>query len=328
MPTTGAIVVATFATLLPVPTQQATTDPRLFAEGVVSTSNDEAGVTFTPDGDTAYFTIISPNTVSPALQVICVTHLDNGTWSSPEIAPFSGQYRDAFPAISPDGSKFFFASLRPVNGTPKTDFDLWVMDKTQAGWSAPRNLGTPINGPGHDMSPSVTTNGTLYFTSVRLSGDAIGGPRIFRSRLIDGTYAEPEPLSDQINTTAGAIDPLVAPDESFIVFASSGDDELVGVHAAYNRGDLYVSYRQNGAWTSRQRLPPPINSGGAECCPSLSPDGKRLFFTSDRGFATHRPSGRLSYSELVAHLKDTLNGRGNIYHVDGRTWIREAERRF
>lgn len=295
---------------------QALTEPRLFAEGVVSTSNDEAGISFTPDGRTAYFTVISPGTLSPALQVICVTRLENGKWSSPEIAPFSGQYRDAFPSISPDGSKFLFASLRPVDGTPKTDFDLWMMERTRDGWSEPRHLGAPVNGPGHDLSPSIAANGSLYFASVRPGGKVPGVPAVFRSRLIDGRYAAPEPVGDAINTIDGAIDPLIAPDESFLVFASSGSDELFGVHASYNRGDLYISDRKNGAWTARRHLPAPLNSGGAECCPSLSPDRRQFFFTSDRGFATHRLANRLSYSDLMARLKGVLNGRGNIYQID------------
>lgn len=291
-------------------------EPRLFGEGVISTMDDEAGITFTPDGRTAYFTKISPGTISPQLQVICVTHFQNGRWSAPGIAPFSGQYRDAFPFVSRDGSKFFFSSLRPVDGTPKRDMDIWVMDKTGDGWSEPRNLGVPVNGPGHDISPTLTADGTLYFASVRPGGKFPGVPEIFRSRFIEGKYAEPEELGDAINTADGAIDPLIAPDESFLVFVSSHADELLGIHRAYTRGDLYISYRKDGAWTPARNLGAPINSGGAECCAGLSPDGKYFFFTSDRGFATYRLQKRLTYGELMANLKRTLNGRGNIYQID------------
>lgn len=292
--------------------------PRLFAEGTISTSKDEAGITFTPDGKTAYFGIKAPSTWFPPLFVICVSHYQDGRWSAPEVAPFSGQYSDFYPAISPDGSKFFFASTRPTEGKPKRDFDLWVMQKTPAGWSEPRNLGAPVNSPAQEIGPSVAADGTLYFSTIRPGGKRTYG--IYRSRLADGKYTEPESLGDAINTENGEIDPCIAPDQSFLVFVSAGrKEELVGVHAAYSQGDLYISYNQNGAWTSARHLPTPINSGAVESAPSLSPDGRYLFFSSERGFATYRPPRPFTYKELVSRQREVLNGLGNIYRVDLRT---------
>src|SRR5262249_34588092 len=76
------------------------TEPRLFAEGTISTRDDEFGGVFTPDGKTCLFSISVPRHY---LYVILISHFVNGKWSTPEVAPFSGKYRDFDPVFSPDG---------------------------------------------------------------------------------------------------------------------------------------------------------------------------------------------------------------------------------
>lgn len=53
------------------------TEPRVFAQGVISTADDEFNVAFTPDGKTLYFT---KSVVASYLYVICVSHFRNGKW--------------------------------------------------------------------------------------------------------------------------------------------------------------------------------------------------------------------------------------------------------
>src|SRR6266496_5245653 len=79
--------------------------PRLFAPGVISTEADEVGAAFAPDGRTLSFTRRSPTTSTPTVSVIFFSRLANGRWGTPEVASFSGRYRDPSPAISPGGSR-------------------------------------------------------------------------------------------------------------------------------------------------------------------------------------------------------------------------------
>src|SRR5882762_2326663 len=102
------------------------TDPRPipFAKGTISTEDDEFGLTSTPDGKTCYFTKRTPSTLQSSTMVICVSRFKNGRWSEPEIAPFSGHYKDFNPSISPDGSKLFFISNRPTGEKKGRDTDI------------------------------------------------------------------------------------------------------------------------------------------------------------------------------------------------------------
>ncbi|HXG64647.1 MAG TPA: hypothetical protein VNO70_06040, partial [Blastocatellia bacterium] len=260
-------------------------EPVLFGEGIVSTAGDDLNAAFSPDGKTVYF---SKNVPVNRMGVILYSEHNNGRWSAPEVAPFSGQYSDYDPFFSHDGSKLFYISNRPVEaGKPKRDYDIWVVEKTANGWREARNLGGPINTEKDEFYPSLAADGTLVFSANRAGTK--GGFDLYKSKLVDGKYTEPENMGDAINSQFAEIDSYIAPDQSFIVFASYGRPDELG------RGDLYISYYRNGAWTKAVNLGNKINSSAREYCPIGSPDGKYFFFTSFRGFADKTPEKPLTY---------------------------------
>lgn len=280
-------------------------EPVIFAEGVVSTGDFDSHPAFTPDGKTLYFMRSTP---AFNLWTILVSRFERGKWSTPEVAPFSGQYSDADPFITSDASRFYFISNRPVAGKTVPDVDIWMMEKTAAGWSEPKNVGAPINSPGSEWYPTVAANGTIYFGSDREGGK--GRTDIYRSRLVDSKYAVAENLGDAINTQFNEFEPLIAPDESFLIFMGGGRPDGRGGF------DLYISYNRNGAWTKPVNLGDKINSAGNEYSPTISPDGKYFFWTSTRGFADKPLEKRLNYQELTDMLRSPRNGLGDIYQID------------
>jgi Tol biopolymer transport system component len=291
--------------LLPALVSSAPATPALFGAGTISTGDMELNAAFTPDGRTLFFTKRSPK---PQYWVIVVSHLRGGRWSAPEVAGFSGQYNDFDPFVSPDGATLYFSSNRPVDGRPKTDFDIWAVDRTAAGWGAPRHLDAPVNTAAQEYYPTVTRDGTLYFSSTRDGGAGAGD--IYRATRVDGRYAEPENLGDSVNARNFDGDPYIAPDESYLLFVSYGRAGGSG------DGDLYLSVRRAGVWSRAENLGPGINSSALDFCPIVSPDGKTLFFTSERGFADAPQSRRLTAAELARRLHAPGNGFGDIYRID------------
>lgn len=292
----------------PYSSRQPIAEPKVFAEGVLCTGDFESHPAFTPDGRTVYFLKDAPDF---SFWTIVVSHFDKGRWGEPEVAPFSGRYSDADPFITPDGSKLYFISTRPADaapgGVPK-DLDIWVVERTAAGWGEPKNLGMPVNSKGAEWFPTVAANGTIYFGSDREGGK--GRTDIYRARLVGGKYAEAENLGDAINTQSNEFEPLIAPDESFLIFMGGG--------RADGRGgfDLYLSHNRDGKWTKPVNLGDKINSGGNEYSPTISPDGKYFFWTSTRGFGAEPLKRRLTYKELSAKLRRAGNGLGDIYQID------------
>jgi Tol biopolymer transport system component len=277
--------------------------PTLFGEGVISTGDDESHPAFTPDGETLYFL---KNTPIFNHWTVVTSQYSDGKWNTPEVAPFSGQYSDADPFITSDGKKLFFISTRPVDGKPKQDTDIWMMEKTSSGWGEPQHL--PVNSDASEWFPTLTNDGTLYFGSDRQGGR--GRTDIWRSTLVDGKYGEPENLGDSINSPTSEVEPYISPDERFMILAAAGRTDSRGAF------DLYVSYNSNGVWTKPENLGDTINSGGWDFSTKISPDGKYFFFTSNRGFADTPLEKRLTYDELISRLRSPHNGLRDIYQID------------
>jgi Tol biopolymer transport system component len=281
-------------------------EPHLFGAGVISTPDAEANASFTPDGATFYFAKHNPGW---SHTTIVLSHRRGKTWAEPEVAPFSGLWTDTDPSVSADGRKLFFASNRPTSGgqSAKKDLDLWYVARTTSGsWGQPQRLSGAVNSDGMEASPSVTRDGTLYFESSRPTDHP--GPHIYRSRPAGDEFGPPEilPFSKEAND----MNPVVAPDESFIIFFSRDRGGLGG-------GDLFVSFhRADGSWSSPKNLGSPINSSFLESAPGLSPDGRTLYFTSDRIDGPATRARRVNYRELEHELHAIQNGLSNIYAVD------------
>ena len=287
-----------YASAHPIPT------PAIFGEGVISTGDYETHAAFTPNGRRLYFLKSTP---SFSFWTIVVSRFVDGQWTTPEVAPFSGHYSDADPFITADGKQLYFISNRPTPGKTKRDLDIWVMDKMGDGWSEPRNLGAPVNSEASEWYPTQAADGTLYFGSSRAGGQ--GATDIYRARFVNGKYAEPENLGAAINTEFDEFEPYIAPDQSYLIFMAAGRPDG---HSGSN--DLYISYQKDGAWTKAQNLGDEINSHRDEYSPKISPDGKYFFFASTRG--RRPPDKPMNYAELLAWLRGTRNGLGDIYQVD------------
>lgn len=282
-------------------------DPVIFGAGVISTRDYESSITFEPDGQVAYFVKSTPDL---SFRVIVFSRFDNGKWSTPEVAPFSGVYSDTDPFLSPDGKQLFFASRRPVEGTTaKVDFDLWVVEKTHTGWGEPRHLGATVNSESQETSPSVAKDGTLYFSSTRAGGK--GSADLYRAKLAGGNSGAPENLGDAINSPGPEIQVFINPDEQVLIFATAGRNDSRG------SVDLYLSKRTDGAWSTPANLGDKINSSGVDSAPRISPDGKHFFWTSTRGYGFEDQQVKpLTFAELSTKLQSAGNSLGDIYQID------------
>src|SRR5258705_869815 len=287
---------ASSAYALPAPAR----DPVVFAPGVISTGEFESSPSLTRDGQTLYFVRSEPRR---GRWTIYQSHFETGRWTTPVIAPFIGQYRDSDPYVTSDGSRSFLISDRPVAGVAKADMDIWIMDRTAQGWSAPHNPGAPVNSAQSEWHPTMTKRGTLYFGSSRPGG--YGLTDIYRATSGGGEWHVAH-LGAPVNTAGYEYEPLIAADESYLIFMAYRPD-------AQGASDLYISRSAGSSWTAPVNLGPRINSTELEFGPSFSPDGKYLFFTSTRKFAFDATA-----------LMPPGNGNGDIYQVDFATVLGAA----
>jgi hypothetical protein len=280
----------------------------LFAPGVVNTGMFTRDLAMTPDGSEIYFSVMLPD---PSMSAIAFTRRIDGRWSPPRVAPFSGRYQDLEPAISPDGTKFLFMSRRPRDGGTAAagDADLWAMDRVDGGWGPPYNLGSPVNSEGDEYFPSLTRDGTLYFTRKVPDGDEA----IYRAELRNGAYARPERLGPEINAGRFRFNAFVSPDEDYLIVPIFGlDDSLGGT-------DYYVCFRgEDGAWSGPLHLDDRVNSASRhEYSAYVSPDGRYLFFlSSETPFPEGFADPALTWDELQRRHADPGNGNPGMYWID------------
>ena len=200
--------------------------PELFAPGFISTGLYTRDITISPDGNEIFFGVIMGRSV-----FIMETHIENGIWTTPKVASFSGSdlWFDFEPHISPDGKRFFMLSTRPPEGMePKPGWsyqNIWAMDKTENGWTEPYLLGEPISTEQDEFYASATLNGTLYFTR---SSD-VQKSAIWRSEMVDGNYSKPEKLVFNNDTTLEIYNSMIAPDESYIIVCVNHINDSIDV---------------------------------------------------------------------------------------------------
>jgi len=269
--------------------------PAIFAPGVISGPANDGSPTFSPDGNTLLFAR------SVNWSVILESHRVNGHWTQPAIAPFSGKWSDWAPEFSPDGRFVVFVSVQP-----KTHANLYRVDRTATGWSAPVRLPDAVNIGTSQWKPSIVADGSIYFTYVTKTGK-----RLYCSRYVNGVYqtAQPVGFSDGKH---GDVDPEVAPDESFMVFASNGrtpGDPL---------DHLFIAYRKGGVWGA----PAPLRYAGDDTNgrstdnePHFSPDRRTLYFSSDRSLLVHFPRTPQQAQADLERIDAWDNGNMNAWYV-------------
>jgi Tol biopolymer transport system component len=297
--------------------------PEIFAPGTISATGNVNAITFSPEGDRAWF-----DEVAGGGSTIMQSHRVDGIWSRREIASFSGEWRDLDPAMSPDGSFIVFCSNRPdaAGGRPLDahGFDgrlrpgagshLWRVDRLGSKWGDPYPLPPVVNDDTRLYSPSVARDGTLWFQHPDASTRTY---HLMRSEWRDGRYQDPvevhigPPEFDER-------DPAVAPDESFVVFSTRNP-------ASGADGRLVISFRSGLQWSEPQDLGEAVNHDGAEG-PHLGADGRTLYFDSTATFQASYPRTRQQTIIDLERARLWDNGNSHLWAVRLDSWLDQHQR--
>lgn len=247
--------------------------PVVFARGIVSTPlYEHSSPAFSPNGKTVLWTVLEGQKPARLLELT----MHGNTWSKPHSPSFADlNYDDFYPFFSPDGRKLFFSSRRPLpSSSPVGDIRLWVVERKKDVWGPPMPLDTNIT-RGFEYAHSISKKGNLVFSAREVIN---GKPtwKIYYSNFSNGHYASPIPLDTTINDGSYVDGPYISPDEQFIIFES---DRKGGIGSV----DLYICFKgKDGKWSKPENLGPKINTTFAERFAGISPDGKYLFFGSNR----------------------------------------------
>jgi Tol biopolymer transport system component len=235
---------------------------------------EESMMTLTPNASEIFWGVSREWFPMSRVSEIWTARRTGAGWKA-QRASFSTGYSDGDPFVSHDGSQIFFVSVRPV-GPPRKDFDIYVIDRTAAGFGKARNVGGAVNSPEDELYPSMAADGTLYFAS-----DRSGTWKTYRAkRAADGTYPTADVLPETVNAPGSwNFNPFISKDGRTLIFTSQRN-------GGAGKGDIWVARMgASGEFGEAQNLGPRINSADDEFHATLSPDKRALFFVR-RGSGT------------------------------------------
>ncbi len=188
----------------------------------------------------------------------------------------------------------------------------------------PKDLGGNINTvDGMEYFPSINARGdVLVYTSRTPEGEK-QDEDFFASVYKDGAWQRGERLDGFLNSSDNEGAQSLSADGTELYFA--GCQRMDG----FGSCDIYVSYYRNGLWTKPQNLGTAINSGNWESQPSISPDGKTLYFVRGKAgvnantnimVAVRQPDGNWGKAEPIgAPINTPFADESPYIHFDNQT---------
>lgn len=150
-------------------------------------------------------------------------------WENIEELPFNdNSYSCLHPALSADGKRLFFASDKPGGFG---GMDIYFVERTSRGWSAPINLGPEINTPKNEVFPFSHESGTLFFASDGHQG--LGGLDIFMIDLSDRKWGRVINLGLPFNSEKDDLGLVLRPDGTRGYFTSNRERDNRGQDDVY-----------------------------------------------------------------------------------------------
>ena len=242
---------------------------RLVLEKLYSPVNtieyDEIAPFVSEDGASLYFTRVGAETFNKAL-------VENGVNLHEELdsAAYEMRLRQIYGQIAGK------AIEKPQESNYNQD--IWVAYSYRSEFDRLHHPPSPLNNALPNSVSAVYPNGHELIVVNQFSEK--GGMRKGFSKIRqkeDGSWTFPQPISiNNYHNSGPDVNMALSADGHTMVLALERED-------SYGKTDLYVCFKSaTGQWSEPRNLGPSVNSVYRETTPALSPDGKILFYASDR----------------------------------------------
>jgi OOP family OmpA-OmpF porin len=191
----------------------------------------------------------------------------------------NSSYDEQAPVISPDGSTLYLTVAKhPKNvGGKKDEGDIWVCTKIGSEWSAPIHAGNILNNSSYNAVAGISADGEKLFLLSHYSAN--GKPKtqgISISRKTGSGWSDPENITiPYFMNRSSFLQGQFIKNESVFVFSADS-------YGTVGAEDIYVTFKDGaGRWSEARNVGSTINTKLQEQSPSLSDDGRHLFFASN-----------------------------------------------
>ena len=195
----------------------------------------------------------------------------------------NSEYAEYSPIVTPDENIMYFTSRRQgsTGGLKDRDNeffeDIYVTKKVDSNWTAPKNLGAPVNSEFHDGCIGLSPDGTeLYVFKEEHNGDIYVS---FQDKA--GKWSVPKPLEGKVNSKYTESNLHISADGKLMFLTSNRAGTLGGF-------DIYLSTQDaKGKWAEPVNVGPKINTQYSEMSPFFDQSTGTLYFSS----AGHKTMG-------------------------------------
>jgi len=184
----------------------------------------------------------------------------------------------------------------------------------------PHNLGDSVNSDVSEYYPTVTLDGSKLIFTRRVNNY---NEDFYESEKLDDHWSKARALVGNINTNMNEGAQNVSQDGQWLIFTGCNFPE------GFGSCDLYISYLTPEGWSTAENLGSAVNTEFWESAPSLSPDKRDLYFSSNRPggyggndiYVTHRTqNGRWSEPENLGPVVNTAGDESAPFiHADNQT---------
>lgn len=203
----------------------------------------------------------------------------------------------------------------------------------------PINIGPGINTKDPEYFPTITVDGKMMLFTRRIDDDRTIYKQqedFYVSMLEKNIWGTAVPMPVNINTTKNEGAPTISADGRSLIFVACAED--VTNTQEYGEGrsgkgscDMFYTHKNGSRWLDPINLPGNVNTGMWESQPSLSADGKTLYFirrVSKKGepvdsdiFVTRLlENGQWSTAErLPKNINTFMEEESVLIHPDGKT---------
>lgn len=228
----------------------------VFAPGIISINGRfEHGISFSSDLDEVYFSANKKGENA----AIYFSKLEDKKWTSMQKAKFTKgkKAQEMHPFVTADDKRIYFIAYN----ADFTDNKIWYVDRLDNGWSKAIKLDSPINDD-DVVYPSQAKNGDLYY-------DNFTKRKVYHASSKNGGF----PAVQEVKIATG-VHGFISPSQDYLLvnFRNKEDTE--------RKSDIYVYFKKkDGTWTKPINLGNTVNSNFDDRVPSVTPDGKYLFFS-------------------------------------------------
>jgi len=203
----------------------------------------------------------------------------------------------------------------------------------------PVNIGSGVNTPDPEYFPTLTVDQSQLLFTRRVSDSRLraGAQEDFFVSQGDNNYWRVgQPMPKNINTSFNEGAPTYAPDGRTIIFVGCADENrrYGADRRGYGSCDFFVTKKIGKKWMDPINLPGQVNTANWETQPSLSSDGKTLYFIRGKVRSSggrNKRNGNIYVSKLqhdgswgiAEKLPDNINTPFSessvLIHPDGKT---------